>query len=199
MELLLVRHARPEVVTGGTGVADPPLTPEGWAQAESVAKAMAAGWYGPITAVVSSTQRRAVETARPLTEALAATPETDERLCELDHGWTTYGQGIDAFPTRQAAYREMNSGRWGENTFDPAAFRARVWAGMEAVVERHPEGSVAVVCHGAVISAYLAEVLGLDQIVFLSPDYCSVTRVLAGPGADREVLSVNETLHLRIS
>jgi broad specificity phosphatase PhoE len=69
---------------------------------------------------------------------------------------------------------------------------------MEAVVERHPEGVVAVVCHGAVIGVYLAEILGLPQGVFVAPDYCSVTRVLAGPDADREVLSLNETLHLRL-
>jgi broad specificity phosphatase PhoE len=70
---------------------------------------------------------------------------------------------------------------------------------MQAVIERHPNGVVAVVCHAAVISAYLAEILGLQQVVFVAPDYCSVTRVLAGPGPDREILSLNEALHLRLA
>lgn len=198
MELLLVRHARPEVVEGdGTTVADPPLTAEGHAQAAVMAKSLAAGQYGDITAVVCSTMRRARETAEPLADALGVVAETDVRLVELDHGWTTYGKGLDAYPTRQAAYREMSAGRWCGNTYDPARFRDRVRAGVEAVIERHPDGVVAVVCHGAVISAYLAEILGLEQVVFLSPDYCSVTRVLVGPGTDREIRSVNEGLHLR--
>ncbi|MCE0761952.1 histidine phosphatase family protein [Pseudonocardia kujensis] len=200
MELLLVRHARPLVVAGdGVTIADPPLTAEGRAQAAVLAKSLAAGQYGEVGAVVTSTMRRARETAAPLTEALGLVAEVDERLVELDHGWTTYGQGLEAYPTRRAAYREMSAGRWCGNTYDPAAFRARVRAGMEAVIERHPESVVAVVCHGAVISAYLAELLGLEQTVFLAPDYCSVTRILAGPGEDREVLSVNEALHMRLS
>lgn len=200
MELLLVRHARPEIVeSGATTVADPPLTAEGRAQAAVMAKSLAAGHYGAVTAVVTSTMRRARETAEPLTEALGLVAAADVRLVELDHGWTTYGQGLEAHPTRQAAYREMNAGRWFGNTYDPAAFRARVRDGVEAVVEQHPDGVVAVVCHGAVISAYLAEVLGLEQVVFVAPDYCSVTRVLAGPGTDREVLSLNESLHMRLA
>ena len=200
MELVLVRHARPEAVeTDGTTVADPGLTAEGHAQAAAMAKALAAGHYGAVTAVVSSTMRRAVETAAPLVEALGVVPETDVRLVELDHGWTTYGKGLEAHPTRQSAYREMSAGRWFGNTYDPREFRARVWAGMEAVIGRHPDGVVAVVCHAAVISAYLAEILGLAQTVFVAPDYCSVTRILAGPGTDREVLSLNEALHMRLA
>ncbi|WP_316689407.1 histidine phosphatase family protein [Pseudonocardia sp. H11422] len=197
MELLLVRHARPEVVSG-TDVADPPLTEEGRAQAQLMAKAVAAGQYGAVTAVVSSTMRRAVETAEPLTEALGVIAETDVRLVELDHGWTSYGVGIDAYPTRRDAYRAMNSGSWGTNTFDPLAFRERVREGMEAVVDRHPDGSVVVVCHGGVISAYLAHVLDTPQTVFFSPDYCSVTRVLAEPDGYRELLGANESLHMRL-
>jgi probable phosphoglycerate mutase len=70
MELLLVRHARPEIVeSDGTTVADPQLTAEGHAQAAVTAKSLAAGQYGEVTAVVCSTMRRAQETAEPLAEA----------------------------------------------------------------------------------------------------------------------------------
>lgn len=198
MELLLVRHARPEVVFAGGTIADPPLTEEGRAQAQLLAKALAGGLYGPVTAVVTSTMQRAIQTAEPSTEALGVVAETDERIVELDQGWTTYGTGLDAYPTREDAWRSMNSGTWGSNTFDPIAFRARVRAGIDDIAGRHADGSVAVVCHGGVISAYLAEVLGVARSVFFSPDYCSVSRVLAEPGY-RELLSANETLHMRLA
>jgi broad specificity phosphatase PhoE len=197
MELLLVRHARPEVVSG-VEVADPPLTDEGRAQAQLMAKAVAGGHYGAVTAVVSSSMRRAVETAAPLVEALGVVVETDVRLVELDHGWTSYGAGLDAYPSRRAAYAAMNVGRWGTNTFEPLAFRERVRAGMEAVVDRYPDRTVAVVCHGGVISAYLAHVLDVSQTVFFAPDYCSVTRILAEPDGHRELLTANEALHMRL-
>lgn len=198
VEILLVRHARPEVVPGGDEAADPGLTEEGRRQAELMAKAVGDGLYGDVTAVVTSTMRRARETAEPLTQALGLTAEPDERLVELDHGWTTYGVAADTYPTRASFYEALNAGRWAENRFDPAAFTKRVRAGVDSAVDRHPGGVVAVVCHGGVISAYLATVLGLAEPFVLMPAYCSVSRVLAEPGGRREVLSANESLHMRL-
>jgi broad specificity phosphatase PhoE len=84
MELLLVRHARPEIVArAGTAIADPALSAEGRTQAALLAKSLAADQYGTVTAVVSSTMRRARETAQPLAEALGLAAETDVRLVEL--------------------------------------------------------------------------------------------------------------------
>lgn len=194
-----MRHAQPESVAGGVEPADPGLTAEGWSQSQRLAKALAAGSYGPIDAVVTSSMQRARQTAEPLTEALGLVARADERLAELDLGWTTYGAGVESFPSRQAAYHEMNAGRWGANTYDRAAFAARVRAGVEEVVERQSGTRVAVVCHGGVISAYLAHVLGTARMLFFTPDHCSVTRVLAGPGDYRELLSANESLHMRLT
>lgn len=200
MELLLVRHARPEAVhpDGSGTVADPPLTDDGQAQAKTMAASLASGQYGVVTAVVSSTMTRAVQTADPLVAALGTVAETDERLAELDVGWTSYGISPDDYPTREAAFRALDGGRWGENTYDPAAFADRVRAGMDAVADRHPQGTVAVVCHGGVISAYVGHVLGTSRRLFFTPDYCSVTRILAEPSGYRELLSANEALHMRL-
>lgn len=191
MQLLLVRHARPMVGEA----ADPPLGEEGNAQARSMAAAVASGRYGSVTAVVSSTQLRAIQTAEPLAAALGVVAETDVRLVEIDHGWSSYpgGKIFGAYATRGEAYRAINRGVWGANTFDPAAFRERVCDGIEAVVARHPGPSVAVVCHGGVISAYLAHVLGVRDTVFFAPDFCSISRVLADPDGHRELLTANET------
>lgn len=197
MELLLVRHAQPERIDGGSAPADPGLTVTGRGQAQQLAEAFAAGAFGPVDAIVTSTMLRARQTAEPVAEALGLTAGTDERLAELDLGWTTYGAGVESFPSRRAAYDEMNAGRWGSNTYDPGGFAARVRAGVEDVVARQPRGTVAVLCHGGVISAYLAHVVGAARMLFLTPDHCSVTRVLAEPDGYREVLSVNENLHMR--
>ncbi|WP_181782969.1 histidine phosphatase family protein [Pseudonocardia pini] len=196
MELLLIRHARPEHVHGGSEPADPPLTARGRDQARLLSKAVADGAFGTVDAVVSSTMRRARQTAEPVVQALGLVLQTDVRLCELDLGWTTYGTGVEDMSTRRAAYDEMNAGRWGTNRYDPAAFTARVRAGVEDVVAAHA-GRAAIVCHGGVVSAYLAHLLGTPGPMFLTPDHCSVTRVLAEPDGYREVLSVNETLHMR--
>lgn len=195
VELILVRHALPHSVAKG-GVVDPDLTEEGHRQSRLAAELLAGGAYGAVTAVVSSTMRRAVQTAEPLAGALGMTIECDARLVEFDRDFTSYGMGLDAYESRAAGWAAMNEGRWGDNRFDPAEFRDRVDAAMESIIERSAGGVVAVVCHAGVISAYLAGVLGTSRLLFFAPGYTSITRVLAGPGGHRELLSAGEAPHL---
>jgi broad specificity phosphatase PhoE len=192
MNLLLIRHALPHTVHDPAG-ADPELTAEGEAQSRALARALTEDRYGPVTAVVTSTMRRARQTAEPLVADLGIEPEEDARLVEFDHGWPHYGMGLEAYPTRAAAWQDLNAGRWGQQRFDPTAFAARVVAAIEDVVARHADGTVAVVCHGGVISAYLAHVLGAARSFFVSPAYASVSTVLAEQGGYREVVAVNES------
>ena len=69
MDLIILRHARPvsEVRPNGQGTAAPPLAPIGIEQAAATAEHLA-NWG--IDHVVSSTMRRAVETAQPLADRL---------------------------------------------------------------------------------------------------------------------------------
>jgi len=69
VDLIILRHARPvsEVRPAGQGTADPPLAPIGIEQAAATAEHLA-NWN--IDHVVSSTMRRAVETAQPLADRL---------------------------------------------------------------------------------------------------------------------------------
>jgi len=53
------------------------------------------------------------------------------------------------------------------------------------------------VCHGGVINAYLAHVLGLDDLLFFEPAYTSISRVRASRRGHRMLVSANETAHLR--
>ena len=81
MELLLIRHGRPHR-SSDPGGANPGLTAEGRGQARAIAAALVAGRYGPITAVVSSTMRRAVETAEPSARRLGLELSRDARLVD---------------------------------------------------------------------------------------------------------------------
>ena len=57
-------------------------------------------------------------------------------LVELDQGAVHYHGGIDHFAARADAWASLNDGRWGDHTFDPAAFTARVLRGVEAAIQR---------------------------------------------------------------
>jgi broad specificity phosphatase PhoE len=196
MELLLVRHGRPHAIENNDDGADPGLTDDGQSQSRRLALALAADIYGPVTAVVSSTMRRAVETAGPTAEALGLEVTLDKRLVELDDGSKRYGNGFTQFTNRADAWAAINRGEWDGHRFDPQAFVARVVEGMDAVVHDNPEGRVVVFCHGGVISAYLGHVTLTEKPLFFDPDHASVSRVLADPSDYRELLSANECGHL---
>jgi probable phosphoglycerate mutase len=53
------------------------------------------------------------------------------------------------------------------------------------------------VCHGGVINAWAAHLLGLPRVLFFSPHYTSLNRFVAASSGQRSVVSLNETGHLR--
>ena len=86
MQLLLIRHALPLRSEPGEG-SDPDLSEEGIEQAKRLPDALA---RFPITRLVSSPQRRAVQTAQPVAEALGLTIDIDDRLAEYDRDLAHY-------------------------------------------------------------------------------------------------------------
>ena len=80
VQLLLVRHALPLRSEPGQG-SDPELSSEGIEQAARLPDALA---RYPITRLVSSPQRRAVQTAQPVADALGLQVDIDERVAEYD-------------------------------------------------------------------------------------------------------------------
>ena len=194
MEMLLIRHARPFPTADESG-ADPDLTPEGELQSKLLAGALAEGRYGTVDRLVSSPMRRALQTAGHVGEALVLGTVIEDRIAELDQGWTTYGLDLDAYDDRRELFEHMNDGRLGENTFDPHLFRTRVIDGLDAQVGTSSRVT-AIVCHGGVINAYLSHILGTTRMFFAEPFYTSVTRLRVEPDGYRQVLSLNETDHL---
>lgn len=194
MELLLVRHAEPIRIVEADGPADPHLHERGIRQAAHLAK-----WLGveELHAVWSSPMRRAVETAETVAKAQGLPVLIDEELAEFDREATSYIPLEELKAARDERYLAMVEGRLEDIHADPAAFQAGVVGAIERVIERHAGQKVAVVCHGGVINAYLAHILGIQRMLFFGPDYTSVSRVLASSTGQRSVLTLNETPHLR--
>jgi probable phosphoglycerate mutase len=195
MDLLWVRHAEPERIAPGTGVpADPPLTARGRDQAERLAAWLA---VEPIDVVLSSPQRRAIETADPIARVHGLDVQVVAGLVEYDVQSDSYIPMEELRATDDPKLAAMYEGRWeefgGEST---ETFRARVAATLDEVVTAHPGRRVVAVCHGGVINVALAVVLGLDRHLWFDPHYTSLSRMVASRTGVRSLASLNERAHL---
>jgi broad specificity phosphatase PhoE len=189
VQLLLVRHALPLRNEVGQG-ADPDLSPEGVEQANRLPDALK---RFPITRLVSSPQRRALQTGQPVADALGLPMEVDERLAEYDYGSTHYT------PIELASEEDLKrlmSGRLPRDV-DQDAFIARVMAGIDDVVAAagHDE-TVAVFSHGGVINAMVHTVMKTERLLCVQVDYAGVTRLLSSRRAGLNVASINGTEHV---
>jgi broad specificity phosphatase PhoE len=195
MEVLWVRHGEPERIAPGTGVrADPNLTSAGRDQAARLAQWLA---FEKIDAVLSSPLRRAIDTARPIADALGLEVETFEGLIEYDSNSDHYIPMEELRVTKDDRWTAMVEGRWDEFGADlPDIFRARVDEAVTAIVDRFPGQRVAAVCHGGVINVALGSALGIAQPLWFEPGYTSMSRMLASRGGIRTVASLNELAHL---
>ncbi|BBZ09291.1 phosphoglycerate mutase [Mycolicibacterium doricum] len=193
VQLLLVRHALPLRSEPGQG-SDPDLSEEGIEQAKRLPDALA---RFRVARLMSSPQRRAVQTAQPVADALGLPVEVDERLAEYDRDLPLY------IPIEQIAKehpqeleRLMNGKLPGG--VDEDAFLARIFAAVDDLVgSAERQDTVAVFSHGGVINALLHGVLRTERLLSFHVDYASVTRLLWSSRARRlAVASVNGTEHV---
>ncbi len=188
MELLLIRHAQPEVIEHDPNGADPALTDLGHRQASAMVEFLAAE---RVDAVWSSTMRRARETAAPLAAARGLEIRHDDRLVEFDQGQPSYGVGDPMRGDAEEVADMVSSVR------NPV-FRERVTSALEHIIDGHRGQRVAVVCHGGVIAVGVGALLGLDDFVIrVAPSYTSVSRVAASSNGYRSLQSFNEAHWLR--
>ena len=190
MELILIRHARPEHIENADGPADPPLTGLGHGQSGAMAEWMVSE---TIDALYVSPLRRARETAAPLEAKLGLVAEVAEGVREYDAEDDTYIP-LEILKADPEVFKEWLADHANE---DRTAFTAEVVHALETIIGKHPGQQVAVVCHGGVINAYAAHVLGLGPEMFFEPGYTSVHRFLASSRGHRMIASLNETAHLR--
>ncbi len=195
MELVIARHALPVRIVDANGPADPQLSEKGLAQADKLAEYLA---DERIDAIWVSPMRRARETAAPLAAKLDLTPIVDDRLAEWDRDSSTYIPIEELKATNDPIWQAMAKGEW-HGSMDPEVFKTGVIAAFEQIISAHSGQRVAVVCHGGVVGAYLASVLGLPNTVggFFHPEYTSIHRVMAAKSGERSMRCINEIAHLR--
>ncbi|NNC81015.1 MAG: histidine phosphatase family protein [Acidimicrobiales bacterium] len=188
MELVLVRHARPERIDHDPNGANPALTDLGHRQAAAMARYLA---DHPIEHVYVSPQLRAQQTASPLIDTLSVPHTTVDGVAEYDLGHSMYIPGEEYGPMTAEDLDELIEGLTGD------AFQSRVLESMDLIINENPGRTVAVVCHGGVISTLVADILGTDPRNYFDTSYTSVTRVRASRSGRRSLASFNECHWLR--
>jgi probable phosphoglycerate mutase len=189
MQLLVIRHALPLRSEPGQG-SDPELSEEGIAQAKRLPDALA---RFPITRIVSSPQRRAIQTAQPVAEALGLSVDVDDRVAEYDRDLEHYTPIEQASP--EDLQRLMDGHLPGD--VDEDAFIARVKAGVDDIVEAAAhEDTVAVFTHGGVINALAHTVMKTQRLLCVQVDYAGITRLLKSRKGALGVAGVNSVEHV---
>ncbi|WP_308252936.1 histidine phosphatase family protein [Pseudonocardia sp. ICBG601] len=116
MELIVVRHGRPETVQGHVAGADPGLTEEGRHQADLLAALLTGAAGLAPDRIVSSPMRRALQTAHPLAERTGLPVAVDDRLAEFDRGAHTYVPVELSGTDRAAQWRALECPASGAST-----------------------------------------------------------------------------------
>ena len=190
MELIIVRHGRPERQVDAEGGADPSLTAVGHEQAE-----MVGSWLAEerIDAIYVSPMARARQTSAPLERLLGMVATVVDGVKEFDAEHTSYIP-MDEMKKDKEAWQ-----KWLREEADQGReeFTSTVQTSVEDIIAKHRGHRVAIICHGGVINAWASRTLGLDDNMFFAPDYTSINRFMAASSGERSILSLNETPHLR--
>ncbi|GAA2571336.1 histidine phosphatase family protein [Mycolicibacterium diernhoferi] len=172
---------------------DPQLSEQGIEQSRRLPDALA---RFPVNRLVSSPQRRAIQTAGPLSEKLGLSVEVDPRLAEYDRDLGHYVPIEQIAKENPEEMARLAAGKL-PSAVDEAEFTGRVIAAVEDLVAAGDhEDTVAVFSHGGVINVALHHILGTERLLSFHVDYVSVTRVLSSRSGRLMVGSVNGTEHV---
>lgn len=212
-ELFLIRHGDaipgPEEIIPGGIYDDLPLSKTGREQAQQLAERLK---HLHFAAAYSSPLRRCQETAAPLMAHLDLTPTLVEDIKEIRLGQIVPlpaprdGEDLEIL-TRALHERQReivrvagSTGHWdGFVDSEPSkAFRARVVHAIDEIARKHIGERVIIFCHGGVINAYTAEVLGLDKEFFFPSANTSVN-IMRVNGPTRVLFILNDIAHLQLN
>ncbi|HJQ34832.1 MAG TPA: histidine phosphatase family protein [Pyrinomonadaceae bacterium] len=201
--VLLVRHGQSQGNAEHRfgGHSPTPLSELGRRQAEATARSLAAEG---VNAIYSSDLLRAVQTAEPLARAtgleIRRTAALRERSVGLMEG-LTFEEAAAAHPEEYAALlrRDFEHVLAGGESYRQLLDRAS--AELDAAVERHRGGTVALFSHTGTICILALHLMGaLDapnlKPVWLSSSNCGVTRFSVEHGGLIRLTAANDTRHL---
>src|SRR3954447_10391944 len=202
-EVILVRHGASAPAVPGEplplpdGHGDPPLAPEGAAQAEASAERLAGEG---VSGIFGTPLQRTHATAAPLSERTGLPAAVVPDLREVSLGEWEGGE----FRIRMAegdpiAIQAVAQESWevipGAETM--ASLAQRVRAGIEAVVALAGAGArVAAIVHGGVIGEACRQATGSRPFAFVHSDNGSLTRLIVLPDGGWLLRSFNDTAHL---
>lgn len=167
--LLLLRHAQPRKEAYGRcyGRLEIDLSSRGRRRAQLLARTLE---QIPLAAVYTSPRSRALQTARPLAAVHGLTPIIEEALREIDFGkfeGRSYQEIHVAAPDLYRAWMETPTRVRFPGGESYELVRRRGLAAMHAIRRRHPGQTVALVSHGGLLRALLADCLAMpDEMVF---------------------------------
>lgn len=203
-DLLLIRHGASAAAVPGEpfelleGHADPPLAPEGEAQAAKLAKWLA---DEPLSALFVTPLQRTSQTAAPIAERNALEPVVVTELREIMLGdWEGGEFRIRVANGDPIAERMFEEERWdvipGAESME--SFGERVGRGLRRIAdETGPGATGAAVLHGGVISEICHQLTSSRPFAFLQVDNTSITRVVRLADGRWLLRYFNETAHLR--
>lgn len=193
MELLLIRHGLPEkVVTTDGSPADPPLSAIGLKQAELVAEYLK---DVRLDRLYSSPMRRAHQTAIPLAREQSLDIETEDGVAEYDRDAGSY---IPVEQLKEENYEQWQNLMKGEmGNVDFRVFYDTAVSSLARIADDNRGKTIAVTCHGGVVNAWTANVLGLRPMMFFNPNYTSVSRFKVASTGEKSVITLNEYFHLK--
>ena len=183
--LILIKHAMPEVVPGkpaSTWL----LSEDGKKACRPLAERLRP--YAP-DVIVTSTEPKANETGLRVSSILGVPFESAPNLHEHQRETVPYHDSAETWHASVVRFfSQPDEVVLGEESAQQATDRFS--AAVDDVLEKHPERNVAIVCHGTVISLYVAKIAGIDPFPLWQRLGLPSIVVMSGP--DRETIEVVE-------
>ena len=201
IKLILVRHGETERNAGARlqgGKSDLPLNEKGRNQARYLGLALKGE---KLEAIYSSPLKRALETAEAISAHHPMGVQSDPALAEIDMG------AIDGLDLAQVKESQADFWkRWRQEDYSVALpggesvlqVQQRAWGAIQGIINRHREGSVAVVGHAITLQTIITALLGapLSSFTRFRLGVASIT-IFHIDDERISLVSLNETCHLK--
>jgi probable phosphoglycerate mutase len=199
--ILLTRHGHVDGIEPARfrGRAELALTERGLAQADALAKRIAAGWK-PV-AVLTSPLQRCVLTGGKIAAACGIRAEVREGLGDIDYGAWQMRTHDDVSAESPDAYRQWQSAPQltrfpqGESLQDVAARATNV---LREALLHYPDQTVVLVGHDSVNRVLLLQLLDMPLAAYwrLVQDPCTLNEIVVFAMGDMRLQRLNDTSHL---